>query len=135
MRPKFPSEFHFVKYRLRHYCVGLTSTTYRVKATSWNGGIDYYDDVKHLNGHCGDTYRTKNVYFEPASGHGSFNRSSQDFKTYGLAVSVFGASRSAKSGSSTWATQSWRFGRLFTRYYLCGDTGKPTVAERIFAGY
>jgi hypothetical protein len=50
-------------------------------------------------------------------------------------VSVFGASLSAQSGASKWVTHRWRFGRLFTRYYLCGDTAKPTVSERIFAGF
>ena len=112
-----------------------STTTYRIKATRWNGGFDYYDDVKHLNGHCGDTYRANNVYFEPADGLGTFGRSSEDFRTYGLAVSVFGASLSAQSGASTRVTQKWRFGRLFSRYYLCGDTGKPTVSERVFAGF
>ena len=75
------------------------------------------------------------MYFEPADGLGTFGRSSEDFRTYGLAVSVFGASLSAQSGASKWVTQKWRFGRLFSRYYLCGDTGKPTVSERVFAGF
>ena len=41
----------------------------------------------------------------------------------------------AQSGASKSVTQKWRFGRLFPRYYLCGDTGKPTVSERVFAGF
>ena len=132
---RYRTEFHYAKYRSRQYCPGHTTTTYRIKATRWNGGFDYYDDVKHLNGHCGDTYRANNVYFEPADGLGTFGRSSEDFRTYGLAVSVFGASLSAQSGASTRVTQKWRFGRLFSRYYLCGDTGKPSVSERVFAGF
>jgi hypothetical protein len=132
---KFRTEFRFAKYRIRQYCPGYTTTAYRVKAVRWNGGLDYYDDVKHLNGHCGDTYRANSVYFEPADGHGTFGRASDDLRTYGLAVYVFGASLSTQSGASKWVTHRWRFGRLFTRYYLCGDTAKPTVSERIFAGF
>jgi hypothetical protein len=131
---RYRTEFRFAKYRTRQYCPGHSSTVYRVKATRWNGGLDYYDDVKHLNGHCGDTYRSNSVYFEPADGQGVFGRASEDLRTYGLAVSVFGASLSAQSGASKSVTQKWRFGRLFARYYLCGDTGKPSVSERIFAG-
>jgi hypothetical protein len=53
---------------------------------------------------------------------------------YSAAVTVFGVALSGQTGASKSSTQSWRFGRLFPRYYLCGDTGKPTDSERIFAG-
>ncbi len=131
---RYRSEFHFVKERKRRVCLGRSTTVYRVKATRWNGGFDYYDDVKDLNGHCGDRYKSNAVYFAPATGNGTFSRSSEDLKTYTAAVTVFGVVLSGQTGASSSSSQSWRFGRQFARYYLCGDTGKPTVSERIFAG-
>ncbi len=132
---RYRTEFHFVKQRQRRVCLGRAATVYRIKATRWNGGFDYYDDVKDLNGHCGDRYADNAVYFAPASGNGTFTRTSEDLKTYSGAVTVFGVSLSGQTGASKSASQSWRFGRRFARYYLCGDTGKPTVSDRIFAGF
>ncbi len=132
---RYRSEFHFVKERQRRVCLGRSATVYRIRATRWNGGFDYYDDVKDLNGHCGDRYVGTAVYFTPASGKGTFRRASEDLRTYTAAVTVFGVSLSGQTGASKSSSQTWRFGRHFTRYYLCGDTGKPTVAERIFAGF
>lgn len=132
---RYRTEFRFVKQRQRLVCLGRVTTTYRIKATRWNGGFDYYDDVKDLNGHCGDRYESNAVYFAPASGNGTFSRTNGKLKTYKAAVTVFGVSLSGRTGASKSASQFWRFGRRFTRYYLCGDTGKPTVSERIFAGF
>jgi hypothetical protein len=131
---RYRTEFRYAKYRIRRTCPGGSGTYYRIKATRWNGGFDYYDDVKHLNGHCGDIYKANAIHFEPATGNGTFSRSSEDFVNYRAAVTVFGVSLSAQSGASKWVTQSWRFGRLFPRYYLCGDSEKPAYAARIFAG-
>jgi hypothetical protein len=132
---KYRSEFHFVKYRQRRTCLGRSTTVYRIKATQWNGGFDYYDDVKDLNGHCGDIYKENAIYFTPAAGNGTFARTSENLRTYTGAVTVFGVMLSGQTGASKSASQSWRFGGQFPRYYLCGDTGKPTESERIFAGF
>ncbi len=132
---RYRSEFRFVKQRQRRVCLGRVTTVYRIKATRWNGGFDYYDDVKDLNGHCGDRYKANAVHFAPASGNGTFSRTNGKLKAYTAAVTVFGVSLSGQTGASKSASQFWRFGKRFARYYLCGDTGKPTVSERIFAGF
>ena len=116
-------------------CLGRAATVYRIKATRWNGGFDYYDDVKDLNGHCGDRYEDNAVYFAPATGNGTFSGRARSSRPTRRAVTVFGVSLSGQTGASKSASQSWRFGRRFARYYLCGDTGKPTVSDRIFAGF
>ena len=77
------TEFRFVKQRQRRVCLGRVTTTYRIKATRWNGGFDYYDDVKDLNGHCGDRYeRQRRLLRARRAGNGTFSSTNGKLKNY-----------------------------------------------------
>jgi hypothetical protein len=65
---------------------------------------------------------------------GGFIRDKERAVTWNGAVSVFGASMSARSGYSESVTASWEFGGQ-SLHLLCGDDGPPWRSRHVFAGF
>jgi hypothetical protein len=119
------TSFHFVK-RTDDSCVGVR---YTVKATRWNGGAEDGPVASDPSDGCRKAPYSSH---KQAYDHGtSFDRDSNQAVEYGAAVSVLGVKLSATSGYSKFVRVEWRFQ---APGWLCGDTGPPTTAHRLFAG-
>jgi hypothetical protein len=121
------TKFHFEKTLTRTCFV----SQYKVAATQWETGALVGRDTSGDDGRC-------NLY--PAGQSAAYSpntllvRDRGRAYTYDGAVSVLGASLSAKSGYSSNVVLTMRFGSALQTHWVCGDNGSPSSSARVFAG-
>jgi hypothetical protein len=122
------TQFRFVNMKLFKDCVG---GPYRV----WTGSQMAYALEWTGNGMTLSNTLTqparKSANSAPYGPHSGWARTSGTLVRWSAAVSVWGASMSAQSGSSTFVKIEYSFGSKPT-HYLYGDTGLPTDSKRVF---
>jgi hypothetical protein len=97
-----------------------------VEVDTWRGSITSDYDWSSLDNH-------RNAYWNIFGKGAGFSRTTTDFVKYSGAVSIWGASLTAKSGASTFVKESWTFGSAQNAHYLYGNDNTPPYAHRIFA--
>src|SRR6266542_247949 len=121
------TSFHYVKLKTYDPCFG---SRYTEKATRWNGGAkDSRIAQDPSNGCQKSSFRSHSVPFSAGT---SFRRDAKRAAEYRAAVDVLGVKLSATSGYSKFVQVQWMFESAGV---LCGDSGFPTDAQRIFAGH
>ena len=122
------TQFRFVNLKLFKDCVG---GPYRV----WTGSQMAYALEWTGNGMTLSNTLTqparKSANSAPYGSHSGWARTSGALVRWSAAVSVWGATMSAQSGSSTFVKIEYSFGGRPT-HYLYGDTGLPTASKRVF---
>lgn len=97
-----------------------------VEVTSWRGGITYDYDWRNLD-------NQRNANWNIFGKGGAMSRTAYDFVKLSGAVSIWGASLTAQSGSSTYVETHWTFGSARNAHYLYGNDSTPPYAHRVFA--
>jgi len=122
------TQFRFVNMKLFKDCVG---GPYRV----WTGS-----QMAYALEWTGNGMTLSNTLTQPArksansasyGAHSGWTRTSGTLVRWSAAVSVFGASLSAQSGSSTFVKIDYSFGGRPT-HYLYGDNALPSDSKRVF---
>jgi hypothetical protein len=117
------SRFMYDKYE--HRCP--SGRREKVVPREWMG--DVQSEPTAIRGCAGAPERRLGRYGDNTA----FNRDRERAVRWDGAVSVFGASLTARSGYSRWVHGHWRFGSA-PLHLLCGDNGPPKMAGHIFAG-
>jgi hypothetical protein len=122
------TQFRFVNMKLFKDCVG---GPYRV----WTGtqlayALEWTGNGMTLSNTLTQPAR-KSANSVPYGSHSGFARTSGTLVKWSAAVTVWGASLSAQSGSSTFVKLEYAFGAKPT-HYMYGDTGLPSVSKRVF---
>jgi hypothetical protein len=123
------SVFQYGKYKW--VTCGGTIASYEVDALQWTAGSQDGQDNSSLDNHCSTTY---SQYARTFAVNTAFDRSSNAAVTFNAAVSVFGASLTAKSGYSTTVVSHWSFGNNTNQHWLCGNDNFLGSSHRVFAG-
>lgn len=120
------SSFHYEK----NYYTNCP-ISYAIEVTGWNSGMVEGSSVSSVDGKCSTAYASYRVIYGTAT---TFDRSSSSFVTFNGAVTLFGASLTAKSGASQYVKIHYDFGTGTSQHTLCGNNAMPTTAARIYAG-
>lgn len=123
---KLLTSFMYAKYRK----VGCAGTYYTVEAVEWRGGALAGGPADDPTARCRGIEPLKKV---PQGRGTAFKRESSRAVRHGVSATIFGVSLGATSGYSTHVKAHWKFGSA-RDHFLCGDTGPPASAMRIFAG-
>lgn len=127
---KVQTNFKMVKRKHQLWCPILAATWYVVRADAWHAGTSWGENQSQFNNKCRDQYEPNADSFVANS---AFDRTNNNYTTYTLGVQVFGANLTTQSGAGTYVHTHWRFGNDYSTYWLCGDTGHPPQAKRIYA--
>jgi hypothetical protein len=92
----------------------------------WRGSITSSYDWRSLD-------NNRNSWWNIFGAGTVFDRSTTAFLKYSGAVSIWGASLTARSGASAYVKVHWSFGTGRTRHYLYGNDNYPLYSHRIYA--
>jgi hypothetical protein len=123
------SQFNYAQLWLVADCFegwGLYMGHRSVEVDTWRGSITSSYDWRSLD-------NNRNSWWNIFGAGTVFDRSTTAFLKYSGAVSIWGASLTAKSGASAYVKVHWSFGTGRTKHYLYGNDNYPLYSHRIYA--
>jgi hypothetical protein len=121
------SNFHYHKLFGNAFCPYL----YKVEAQSWNTGMTDGTNISSLDGVCAAQHGAYRVIY---GANTTFDRQTNSLYNFSGAVTVFGASLTAKSGASSYVKIHFNFGSATSSHPVCGDNASPGSSTRVFSG-
>lgn len=132
---KLLSTFKTVKERQNVYCPGYSNTNYwSIYSTRWQHDIYVGGDVSDQDTLAAKDAAVSKGFASHYPTNSFASRSTQRAKRYSAGLSVMGASLSARSGFSTYVTQTWNFGNGVAHHWLFNPT-KHWTESRVVNSY
>ena len=126
------SFFTYKKDRFVYRCPNFTWTVYYAYASDWATGGSIGHDNHNLDHHCNTSYPSS--YRVTYPGNSTWTRDSGRYTKFRVGVNVFGAELTAESDNSGYTRIEYIFRPGVPNHSVCGNTGNPGVARRVFVG-